>query len=145
MPDESRNLLAALLIDLANDAKRRSARSWDARKVFVAAYWATVAVHARHIARLLCRGARSRPARNPFRVVQRGFPELAAADWADASRLYCERRDTLDLGASMYPEGLLLIGETKVGRISYNGRIWQPGEWQADDAPLYDNRVAAGA
>jgi hypothetical protein len=31
-----------------------------------------------------------------------------------------------------------------VGRISYNGRIWLPGEWRPDDRPLYDNQIASG-
>lgn len=142
MPAEYRTMLAVLLFDLASDAKGRATRSWNARKAFVAAYWATVAVYTRHIARLLCSGTHFRPGRQPFRVMQRGFPTLAAADWAEASRLYCERRDALDLGASMYPDGSLLIGDIPVGRISYNGRVWQPGAWQPDDVPLYDNCAA---
>lgn len=46
MPADTRTLLAVLLLDLAADARHRSRSSWESRKVFVAAYWATVAVYA---------------------------------------------------------------------------------------------------
>src|SRR3546814_2946034 len=93
MPANIRALLAVLLLDLAADARRRSRTSWGNRKVFVAAYWATVAVYAGHVARVLGGAGRQAASRKPFRVIQRGFPELAAANWANASDLYCERRD----------------------------------------------------
>lgn len=143
MPADIRALLAVLLLDLAADSRRRARSSWDSRKAFVAAYWATVAVYAGHIARILGGAGRRAASRKPFRVMQSGFPELAASNWADASKLYCERRDRSGLGASMFPEALLLIAETPVGRISYNGRIWLPGEWEPDAEPLYDNRLPA--
>ena len=143
MPANIRALLALLLLDIAADARRRSRTSWESRKVFVAAYWTTVAVYAGHVARILGGAGRRAASRKPFRVIQRGFPELAAANWANASDLYCERRDQSGLGASMFPEAMLLIAETPVGRISYNGRIWLPGEWEPDAKPLYDNRVPA--
>ena len=144
MPADTRTLLAVLLLDLATEARRRGRMSWESRKVFVAAYWATVGVYAGHVARVLG-GTERRPAsRKPFRIVQNGYAELAAANWAEASNLYCERRDRSGLGASMYPEALLLIAETPVGRISYNGRIWLPGDWEPGADPLYDNRLPAG-
>ena len=144
MPADTRTLLAVLLLDLAADARHRSRSSWESRKVFVAAYWATVAVYAGHVARVLG-GIRQRGAsRKPFRIAQKGYAELAAASWKEASDLYCERRDRLGLGASMYPEALLLGAETPVGRISYNGRIWMPGDWEPGTEPLYDNRLPAG-
>src|SRR3546814_9695500 len=96
-----------------------------------------------HVARVLGGAGRQAASRKPFRVIQRGFPELAAANWANASDLYCERRDRSGLGASMFPEAMVLIAETPVGRISYNGRIWLPGEWERDAEPLYDTRVPA--
>ncbi|WP_237751518.1 hypothetical protein [Sphingobium sp. DC-2] len=144
MPADTRALLSVLLLDLAAEACHRSRSSWERRKVFVAAYWATVAVYAGHIARVLG-GTRQRSAsRKPFRIEQKGYAELAAANWAEASNLYCERRDRSGLGASMYPEALLLIADTPVGRISYNGRIWLPGDWEPGTEPLYDNRSPAG-
>src|SRR3546814_16743080 len=124
-------------------ARGRSVVCWENRKVFVAAYWATGAVYAGHVARVLGGAGRQAASRKPFRVIQRGFPELAAANWANASDLYCERRARSGLGASMFPEAMVLIAETPVGRISYNGRIWLPGEWERDAEPLYDNRVPA--
>ena len=142
MPADTRTLLAVLLLDLAAEARRRSRSSWESRKVFVAAYWATVAVYAGHIARVLHRGERRSAIRKPFRITQKAYPDLVAADWAEASRLYCERRDQLGLGASLYPEALVLVGGTPVGRISYNGRIWMPGPWEPGDEPLFDNRRA---
>lgn len=143
LPAEPRLLLAVLLLDLSKDARRRARASWDARKAFVAAYWATVAVYAGHIARLLSAVGGRRPTRKPFRIVHKGFPDLAAADWADASRLYSERRDQLGLGASMFPEALLMICDLPVGRISYNGRIWPLGDWRPGTTPLYDNQPGA--
>ncbi|WP_231736705.1 hypothetical protein [Sphingobium sp. CCH11-B1] len=141
MPADIRALLAVLLLDLAADSRCRARSSWDSRKAFVAAYWATVAVYAGHIARIIGGAGRRAASRKPFRVIQRGFPELAAANWAEASGLYCERRDRSGLRATMFPEALLLIAETPVGRISYNGRIWLPGEWEPGAEPLFDNRL----
>lgn len=144
MPADTRALLAVLLLDLATEARRRSRTSWESRKVFVAAYWATVAVYAGHVARVLGGTGRRPASRKPFRIVQNGFAELAATNWAEASSLYCERRDRSGLGASTFPEALLLIAETPVGRISYNGRIWLPGDWEPGTEPLYDNRSHVG-
>lgn len=144
LPAETRLLLLILLRDLAADARARSRTSWDNRKAFVAAYWATVAVYAGHIARLL--GAVSPPyRRQPFRIVQKGYPDIFVGDWAEASRRYSDRRELTGLGASMFPDATLLVEHLLVGRISYNGRIWLPGEWHPDDRPLYDNRNAPGA
>ena len=144
LPTETRLLLSVLLHDLATDARARSRKSWDSRKAFVAAYWATVAVYAGHIARSLA--SRDLPRRRqPFRIVQKGYPDIFAADWAEASRLYSDRRDLSGLGASMFPDATLLVEHMPVRRISYNGRIWLPGEWHPDDQPLYDNRITPGA
>ena len=143
LPGDARLLLAVLLTDLSNDARARARTSWDKRKAFVAAYWATVAVYAGHIARALMGGARRWPLRKPFRIAQRGYSNLMAADRPEASRLYCARRDEMGLGASQFPEALMFVADMPVGRISYNGRIWAPGDWQPDDAPLYDNRPGA--
>ncbi len=143
MPGETRLLLAVLLPDLSRDSRGRANASWDSRKAFVAAYWATVAVYAGHVARALLPPGHRRSLRKPFRVVQPGYPDLTASNWAEASRLYCERRDEEGLGASRFREGVVLICDLPVGRISYNGRIWAPGEWKADDPPLYDNRTGA--
>ena len=73
-------------------------------------------------------------------IRQTGYPDLEACDWADASRLYGERREASGFGASAFPEAILLLGDISVGRISYNGRIWPLGEWHADMKPIFDNR-----
>ena len=49
--------LAALLRDLRQDARKRAGTSWTRHKAFAAAYWATVAVYAGHIARALAMGS----------------------------------------------------------------------------------------
>ena len=49
--------LAALLRDLRQDARKRAGTSWTRRKAFAAAYWATVAVYAGHIAGALAKGS----------------------------------------------------------------------------------------
>src|SRR3546814_6574625 len=67
MPANIRALLAVLLLDLAADARRRSRTSWENRKVFVAAYWATVAVYAGHVARVLGGAGRQAASRKPDR------------------------------------------------------------------------------
>lgn len=130
IPEDTRVLLAILLFDLAKDARCRARTSWGKRKAFLAAYWATVAVYAGHIARILAFEGRRRLSRKPFRIAQKGFPDIAASDWAEASRLYCERRDAVGEGASIFPDATVLLERVPVGRISYNGRIWPVGEWQ---------------
>lgn len=87
--------------------------------------------------------ARRQSLRKPFRITQRGYSDIMATDWAEAARLYCARRDELGLGASQFPEALMFVADMLVGRISYNGRIWAPGDCQPDDVPLYDNRAGS--
>lgn len=53
LPAESRAALRALLLELAADAGGRAQLSWRTHKAPMALYWKTVAVYARHIARLL--------------------------------------------------------------------------------------------
>jgi hypothetical protein len=133
--------LSILLRDLARDARGRARTSWNTRKAFMAAYWAAVAVYAGHISRVLLDRHERPLARKPFRIVQRGFPDVHAADWADASRLHDRRRDKLGLGASEFPEAVLHLGDHAIARISYNGRIWPLGEWLPGAEPIYDNRA----
>ncbi|BCH33196.1 hypothetical protein MesoLjLc_51260 [Mesorhizobium sp. L-8-10] len=70
---------------------------------------------------------------------------IPVATLADASRIYSERRDASGLGASRWPEGQVFEGDRLIGRVSYNGRIWSPGDWRPDDVPIYDNRKAVSA
>jgi len=140
MPIACRLPLAILLRDLARDARARAGIDWDRRKAFIAAYWAAVAVYAGHISRALLDRHERPLARKPFRIVQRGFPDLVAADWAEASRLHDRRRDRWGLGARDLPEAVLLLGDQPIARVSYNGRIWPLVEWLPGAQPIYDNR-----
>jgi hypothetical protein len=53
LPAESRQALAALLSDLASDARFRAERSWRQSKAPMAAYWKSVSVYAGHRNRLV--------------------------------------------------------------------------------------------
>lgn len=60
------------------------------------------------------------------------------ASLEQASQMYCAARDAFGEGASRTPEGLIVTAEGRtVGRISYNGRVWSPEEWQPGMKPLY--------
>lgn len=133
-----RALFAVLLLDLRRDARARADHSWKARKAVIAAYWSAVAVYAGHLARCIDPAGKRR--RTPFVLVQPGFPDQAAADWADASSTFSARRDRSGLGASDFPEGTIQLAGVAIARVSYNGRIWALGEWARDSEPIYDNR-----
>ena len=62
LPDEPRLILAALLDDLARDARSRAEASWKSHKAPMAAYWKAVSVYAGHVRKALLRGG-SAPAR----------------------------------------------------------------------------------
>lgn len=135
-----RVLLVALLRDLQRDARARAQHSWDRHKPPVAAYWAATGVCAGHAAKALRPERRRRG--NALRMIVRqpGYADLIACDWADASQLYCRRRDKSGLGASGFPEATVLLDDIPVGRISYNGRIWPLAPWTPEVEPIYDNR-----
>jgi hypothetical protein len=69
-----------------------------------------------------------------------GYPDTQVSGYEEGSRVYGERRDDSDLGASGFGDGWLHEGSARVARISYNGRIWDPGPYRPDAVPLYDNR-----
>lgn len=50
---DTRAALRALILDLRRDARSRAETNWNRRKAFIAAYWATVAVYAGHLARAM--------------------------------------------------------------------------------------------
>ncbi len=52
LPEESRDVLAAVLLDLSRDAHARAEASWTSRKGPMALYWRSVGVYARHFSRL---------------------------------------------------------------------------------------------
>ncbi|WP_242496020.1 hypothetical protein [Sphingobium cupriresistens] len=135
---DARAILAFLLRDLQHDARQRADRSWHGHKAVMASYWSAVAVYSGHISRVVHR----RGSRDRLSMVlrQSGFPDIDARGWAEASRLYCQRRELSDEGASRFPEAHLMLAGKVVARISYNGRIWLPGIWRPGDAPIYDNQ-----
>lgn len=54
-----------------------------------------------------------------------------------ASTMFCNARDASGLGASNVPEAFVVDDHGKrVARISYNGRVWPPGEWKAGMVPI---------
>lgn len=66
-----------------------------------------------------------------------------AKDLREASAIYCRERDKSGLGASRWPErevydDSLPTGEDIVARISYNGRVWAPGEWKPGVEPIME-------
>jgi hypothetical protein len=138
---EIRAHLCALLLDLRRNARARSEKSWKSRKAFLAAYWAVVSTYAGHVMTALRPQTQSRRKNLAMIVQQEGYRDVEAADWAEASRIYSERRDNSGLGASMFPEGTVALDGVAIGRISYNGRIWPPGPWRPDMRPIHDNRV----
>lgn len=62
---------------------------------------------------------------------------ITVADFAEASRVYSEMRDAFGLGASRFRDGKIIDGREIVARISYNGKVWHPGEWKSGDVPLF--------
>jgi hypothetical protein len=74
--------------------------------------------------------------------VKVGKRRLPAADLASASALFCQMRDDLGTGARDTPNAFIVdAAGKKIGRISYNGRIWPDAEWFDGMKPLYDNRA----
>lgn len=59
---EARDALEAILRDLSRDAAGRAQRAWVTNKGPMAAYWKSVGVYAKHIARAIASNRRSRHA-----------------------------------------------------------------------------------
>lgn len=53
LPEDTRKLLRALLLDIRASAQTKAQHSWRYSKAPMAFYWKVVAVYAGHIARLL--------------------------------------------------------------------------------------------
>ena len=53
-------------------------------------------------------------------------------------------RDAEGIGASgmMKNCGNVKIGRKIVATVSYNGRVWAPGEWQPGQEPLTDEEIS---
>lgn len=73
-----------------------------------------------------------------------GFFLFHIASLREASEKYCTGRDQLGEGASKTPTASVVYEDgEEVGRISYNGRIWPPGEYVPNvTRPIYDNAAA---
>ena len=53
LPDDARDALKAILIDLSSECAARADMSWRRGKAPMAAYWHAAGVYARHITRAL--------------------------------------------------------------------------------------------
>lgn len=59
--------------------------------------------------------------------------KIEAATAAEASAIYCAKRDASGQGASTFPNG-----EWNGHRISYNGRVWETGKKWPDAKAIYN-------
>lgn len=69
-------------------------------------------------------------------ILTAGTKRKHVLSFRDASHVYSAWRGQ----RRKFPEGMILDGVEVVARVSYNGRVWAPGEWKAGDVPLYDYR-----
>ncbi|MDD5353396.1 MAG: hypothetical protein PHS93_09570 [Candidatus Omnitrophica bacterium] len=60
----------------------------------------------------------------------------------EASERYINAIETLDIGASQTPQGLVYKDGSLIGYIAYNGRIFEgkPEDWSKDTKILYESR-----
>lgn len=58
----------------------------------------------------------------------------------EASTIYRETIEALDLGSSQTPPCLLVAGGKTVGHVSYNGKVWAgaPRDWQPGAKPIFN-------
>jgi hypothetical protein len=65
---------------------------------------------------------------------------IAVSSIEDASRQWQAYRDAEGLGASESPKVSVVNVDTgkTVATVSYNGKVWPPGKWNADMKPLYN-------
>jgi len=77
-----------------------------------------------------------------MRLEMAGWPPEAVSGYAEASRIYEERRDESGEGASTFDDGAVRNDQGAIlARISYNGRVWAPGPYDPDAVPIWDNRA----
>jgi hypothetical protein len=69
--------------------------------------------------------------------VDHGVQEIEVEDFAEASRVCREYIERNNLGGGNWDGGQVMQDGMQVAKVSYNGRIWSPGEWKSGDAPLY--------
>jgi hypothetical protein len=76
--------------------------------------------------------------------IEVGHKRYEVGSLAEASAMYCRARDAWGRGGSQTPDALIVDAQgERFARISYNGRVWPPGEWTPGMVPLYDNRERA--
>lgn len=64
------------------------------------------------------------------------------ASLSEASAVYCAMRDASHLGSSKFPSVKVYDAKKQwVARISYNGRVWPPKEWDLEDVPLLESQA----
>ena len=56
--------------------------------------------------------------------------------FADAAKLCREYIDHNELGGGNWTGGQVFKGKEQVARVSYNGRVWPPGQWTPEMQPL---------
>lgn len=65
------------------------------------------------------------------------YKDRQCADLNCAQRAYVHLRERSGLGASRFPEGVVLDERgVHVARISYNGRAWANEKWTPEEVPL---------
>jgi len=57
---------------------------------------------------------------------------------AEASQAYTAERDASGEGQRKFSGGSLFSNGKRIGRVSYNGKVWGLGEWQEGDVPLFE-------
>ena len=72
----------------------------------------------------------------------RGRLQQPVRDLADASAVYGAARDKSGEGASTWPDGFLWRDGERVGRVSYNGRVWAELAFTIGAKPFYDPNPA---
>lgn len=65
---------------------------------------------------------------------------IKAATAAEASAIYCAKRDSKGLGASGFPDG-----DWQGHRISFNGRVWEAGKEWPDAKAIFNPGSATPA
>lgn len=59
-------------------------------------------------------------------------------DFAAASAVYREWIERNDLGSGNVADGIISVGGQRVGRVSYNGKVWPAEEWSRNQKPIFN-------
>lgn len=80
----------------------------------------------------------SKPSKYLLVIPGRLSPPRPVDSFEEASRVFSELRDASGEGASTWPDGFVNDYGLNVARLSYNGKVWEPGDWKPGDRPLFD-------